>query len=155
MIDIKDNILDEKVIEDLEWCLLSNTGIAWFIKGSNFEHNFWSGIEYSNRYNDVCQAWIDMYIKPTALIKVKGKLYPKSKKIKEWKMNPDVHWKHENCMTSILYINTNNGYTKFKDGTIIESIRNRLVTFPAHLEHTGSTCTDENFRCVINMNYYK
>ena len=49
MIDIKDNILDEKVIEDLEWCLLSNTGIAWFIKGSNFEHNFWSGIEYSNR----------------------------------------------------------------------------------------------------------
>ena len=155
MIDIKDNILDEKVIEDLEWCLLSNTGIAWFIKGSNFEHNFWSGIEYSNRYNDVCQAWIDMYIKPTALIKVKGKLYPKSKKIKELKMNPDVHWKHENCMTSILHINTNNGYTKFENGEVVKSVRNRLVTFPAHLKHTGSTCTDEKFRCVINVNYYK
>ena len=155
MIDIKDNILDEKVIEDLEWCLLSNTGIAWFIKGNNFEHNFWSGIEYSNRYNDVCQAWIDMYIKPTALIKVKGKLYPKSKKIKEWKMNPDVHWKHENCMTSILHINTNNGYTKFENGEVVKSVRNRLVTFPAHLKHTGSTCTDEKFRCVINVNYYK
>ena len=155
MIDIKDNILDEKVIEDLEWCLLSNTGIAWFIKGSNFEHNFWSGIEYSNRYNDVCQAWIDMYIKPKALIKVKGKLYPKSKKIKEWKMNPDVHWKHENCMTSILHINTNNGYTKFKNGEVVKSVRNRLVTFPAHLKHTGSTCTDKQYRCIINVNYYK
>ena len=155
MIDIKDNLLDEKVIKDLEWCLLSNTGIAWFIKGSNFEHNFWSGIEYSNRYNDVCQAWIDMYIKPTALIKVKGKLYPKSKKIKEWKMNPDVHWKHENCMTSILHINTNNGYTKFENGEVVKSVRNRLVTFPAHLKHTGSTCTDKQYRCVINVNYYK
>ena len=155
MIDIKDNILDEKVIEDLEWCLLNNTGIAWFIKGSNFEHNFWSGIEYSNRYNDVCQAWIDMYIKPTALIKVKGKLYPKSKKIKEWKMNPDVHWKHENCMTSILHINTNNGYTKFENGEVVKSVRNRLVTFPAHLKHTGSTCTDKQYRCIINLNYYK
>ena len=155
MIDIKDNLLDEKVIKDLEWCLLSNTGIAWFIKGSNFEHNFWSGIEYSNRYNDVCQAWIDMYVKPTALIKVRGKLYPKSKKIKEWKMNPDVHWKHENCMTSILHINTNNGYTKFENGEVVKSVRNRLVTFPAHLKHTGSTCTDEKFRCVINVNYYK
>ena len=155
MIDIKDNLLDEKVIKDLEWCLLSNTGIAWFIKGSNFEHNFWSGIEYSNRYNDVCQAWIDMYIKPTALIKVKGKLYPKSKKIKEWKMNPDVHWKHENCMTSILHINTNNGYTKFENGEVVKSVRNRLVTFPAHLKHTGSTCTDKQYRCIINLNYYK
>ena len=155
MIDIKDNILDEKVIEDLEWCLLSNTGIAWFIKGSNFEHNFWSVIEYSNRYNDVCQAWIDMYVKPTALIKVRGKLYPKSKKIKEWKMNPDVHWKHENCMTSILHINTNNGYTKFENGEVVKSVRNRLVTFPAHLKHTGSTCTDKQYRCIINLNYYK
>ena len=155
MIDIKDNLLDEKVIKDLEWCLLSNTGIAWFIKGSNFEHNFWSGIEYSNRYNDVCQAWIDMYVKPTALIKVRGKFYPKSKKIKEWKMNPDVHWKHENCMTSILHINTNNGYTKFENGEVVKSVRNRLVTFPAHLKHTGSTCTDKQYRCVINVNYYK
>ena len=155
MIDIKDNLLDEKVIKDLEWCLLSNTGIAWFIKGSNFEHNFWSGIEYSNRYNDVCQAWIDMYVKPTALIKVRGKLYPKSKKIKEWKMNPDVHWKHENCMTSILHINTNNGYTKFENGEVVKSVRNRLVTFPAHLKHTGSTCTDKQYRCIINLNYYK
>lgn len=155
MIDVIDNILEEQIIKDIEWCLLDNTNIAWFIMNSNLEHHFWSKDEYSNRYNDICRAWIDLYIKPTALIKVKGKLYPKTKKIKEWKMKPDVDWKHENCMTSILYINTNNGYTKFKDGTIIESIRNRLVTFPAHLEHTGSTCTDENFRCVINMNYYK
>ena len=48
MIDIKDNLLDEKVIKDLEWCLLSNTGIAWFIKGSNFEHNLFSMYKYNH-----------------------------------------------------------------------------------------------------------
>ena len=83
MIDVIDNILEEQIIKDIEWCLLDNTNIAWFIMNSNLEHHFWSKDEYSNRYNDICRAWIDLYIKPTALIKVKGKLYPKTKKIKE------------------------------------------------------------------------
>ena len=70
-------------------------------------------------------------------------------------MNPDVDWEHENCITSILHINTNNGYTKFENGEVVKSVRNRLVTFPAHLKHTGSTCTDKQYRCIINVNYYK
>ena len=154
MIDMKDNFLDEEVIHDLEYCMLGSN-FAWFIGDDKLTHNFWENNDFSNRYNDICRAWIDVYIKPTALIKVKGKLYPRSKKIKECKMKPDVNWKHENCKTSILYINNNNGYTKFKDGTIVESVRNRLVTFPAHLEYMDSACTDEKFRCVINVNYYK
>tara|TARA_B100000131_G_scaffold206441_1_gene198540 strand:+ start:225 stop:761 length:537 start_codon:yes stop_codon:yes gene_type:complete len=55
---------------------------------------------------------------------------------------------------SIFYVNTNNGYTEFEDGTIIESIGNRLVTFPIHLRHTGTTCTDQSVRIVINFNYF-
>ena len=99
--------------------------------------------------------WIDLYFKPTALINVKGKLYPKTKEIKEHGFDADFDYKHKNCMTSIIYINTNNGFTKFKNGKIVESIRNRLVTFPVNLKHTGSTCTDEEYRCIINLNYYK
>ena len=57
--------------------------------------------------------------------------------------------------TSIFYINTNNGYTKFKDGTKVESIANRMITFPANMEHCGTSCTDKNIRIVINFNYYK
>ena len=55
--------------------------------------------------------------------------------------------------TSILYVNTNNGYTKFEDGTKVESVANRLVTFPANMKHKGTSCTDENVRVVINFNY--
>ena len=59
------------------------------------------------------------------------------------------HW-----TTSILYINSNNGYTKFETGASFESIGNRLVTFPANLKHTGSSCSDEKVKIVINFNYF-
>ena len=57
--------------------------------------------------------------------------------------------------TAIFYINTNNGYTKFEDGTKVESVANRMITFPANLKHTGTSCTDEKIRIVINFNYFK
>ena len=57
--------------------------------------------------------------------------------------------------TSIFYVNTNNGYTEFEDGTKIESVANRMVTFPTNLKHRGTSCTDEKIRVVINFNYFK
>jgi hypothetical protein len=61
----------------------------------------------------------------------------------------------ENSITSIFYINSNNGYTIFEDGTKIESVSNRLITFPSYLKHTGVSCTDEKTRVVLNFNYFK
>ena len=57
--------------------------------------------------------------------------------------------------TSILYINTNNGYTELEDGTKIESVANRLVTFPTNTKHRIVTQTDEQTRILINFNYLK
>ena len=57
--------------------------------------------------------------------------------------------------TSILYMNTNNGYTKFKKGGKVKSVENRMVIFPSDLEHQGFTCTDNQRRVVINFNFDK
>lgn len=57
--------------------------------------------------------------------------------------------------TGIFYINTNNGYTEFEDGTKVESVANRMVTFPSNIEHRGTSCTDEKTRVLINFNYIK
>ena len=62
--------------------------------------------------------------------------------------------KSKQLTTSIFYINTNNGYTKFEDGTKVESVANRMLTFPANMKHTGTTCSDEKIRVVINFNYF-
>ena len=60
--------------------------------------------------------------------------------------------KLEHWTTAIFYINTNNGYTEFEDGTKVESVANRIVTFPANTKHRGTSCTDEKTRIVINFN---
>ena len=57
-------------------------------------------------------------------------------------------------MVAIYYVNSNDGYTEFEDGTRIETIENRLLVFDSSLWHTGSTCTNAKVRCVINFNYF-
>jgi hypothetical protein len=57
--------------------------------------------------------------------------------------------------TSILYVNTNNGYTELETGEIVESVENRLVSFPANIKHRGVTQTDTQTRILVNFNYLK
>ena len=61
----------------------------------------------------------------------------------------------EQYTTSIFYINTCNGYTEFENGEKVESVRNRLVSFPSDLKHRGVSQTDTQVRYVINFNYLK
>ena len=60
----------------------------------------------------------------------------------------------ENSKTSIFYMNTNNGYTKFEDnGEMVKSVQNRMITFDSSRRHSGSSCTDEYNRLVLNINW--
>lgn len=89
-------------------------------------------------------------INPSSLIRIKANLAPRTEKIHEHGWHTDNNL---NCKTAVYYINTNNGYTKFKNGDFVESIANRLVIFDSNMEHTGSSCTDQKIRCVINLNF--
>ena len=55
--------------------------------------------------------------------------------------------------TAIYYVNSNNGYTIFKNGAKVDSVANRMVTFDHDLEHASVTQTDTDSRVVINFNY--
>jgi len=68
------------------------------------------------------------------------------------------HWEASRAAqwtTSIFYMNTCNGYTELENGQKIESVENRLVSFPSNIEHRGVTQTDEQTRILINFNYLK
>ena len=54
----------------------------------------------------------------------------------------------------IFYLNTNNGYTEFEDGSKVESVANRFVSFTGDLIHRGVSQTDTKARVVINLNYF-
>jgi hypothetical protein len=91
-------------------------------------------------------------LKPLAWIKIKANLTPVFDKIKVYGMHNDIYSK-ENVKTGILYLNTNNGFTVFENGKKIKSEENKFVHFPANLNHSGTTHTDENYRIVLNFNW--
>jgi hypothetical protein len=88
-------------------------------------------------------------IKYKKLIAVKANLLTKTDSIVEHGMHIDKL----SGKTSIFYINSCNGYTKFKNGKKFKSEENKLIEFNSKLKHTGSSCTDKNRRVVLNINY--
>ena len=93
-------------------------------------------------------------MQPKGLLRVKANLQMRTSEIIEQDFHCDYPLLYTGINTSIFYINSNDGYTEFEDGTKIESVANRLVTFPHHMRHRGTTCTDKPFRLVINFNYF-
>ena len=91
-------------------------------------------------------------LKIAALIRVKANLNTRTHKIVKHGFHVDLPYP---CTTAIYYVNTCNGFTEFEDGTVVESVANRFVTFPSSLKHTGTTCTDQKARMVINFNYFE
>jgi hypothetical protein len=94
-------------------------------------------------------------IQPASIIRIKANLLTKESTIVEHGLHTDIPDLKIPCKTAIFYINTNNGYTIFEDGTKINSLENRLVIFDSNIPHSGSSCTDAKVRCVINLNYYE
>ena len=96
-------------------------------------------------------------INATAMTRIKANLRTRTSKNEESFFHVDLQMSKEKLKqwtTSIFYVNTNNGYTKFEDGTKVESVANRLVSFPANMKHLGTSCTDQKTRVVINFNYF-
>ena len=104
----------------------------------------------SGEFNYFTPLLLKLNIK--VLYRMKINLNPIASKIMEHGYHVDNHI--ENCKTSIFYLNTNNGYTKFEEtGEKIKSVKNRLITFKTSKRHTGTTCTDASQRLVLNINY--
>lgn len=91
-------------------------------------------------------------INPAALVRIKANLGTKTEKNEKTGFHKDMDF---SCTTAVFYLNSNNGYTIFEDGTKIESIENRLVEFDSELLHSGVTQTDTKVRVLLNMNYIK
>ena len=94
-------------------------------------------------------------IRPKEIYRIKANLLTKTPEIVPNSFHTDVGGNMGVIpyTTSIFYLNTNNGYTEFEDGTIVESVANRWISFPEDTKHRGTSCTDEKVRVVINFNY--
>ena len=173
-VNVQDNFLPDDEFEELS-NNFKNPGFPWYINqvinddhrhelfadpidNHQFCHHFYYPV--SGGSPKVCQGinCLDPILKRLdciSLARIKANLLPRTSSI----IRHGFHTDHPTSSSkefkvSIFYINTNNGYTEFENGTRIESIANRIVTFPINLRHSGTTCTDQPFRMVINFNYF-
>jgi|MDTC01.1.fsa_nt_gb hypothetical protein len=174
-IEIQDNFLEEsyfKPIRDyvLDYSAKNSSEFNWFMgdvvsdndsKKLNyvqFNHLvFCYNQVYSENFYNLINAPHSLLDKldPYALTRIKLNLITRHTDVVESGMHIDVPHAPDVAVTSILYMNTNNGYTRFETGEKVESVANRLVTFPNNLKHTGTSCSDELYRCVMNIDYIK
>ena len=92
----------------------------------------------------------------SAIGRIKANLRPKTLFHRKTFYHTDnIYSDSNNKFTSIFYVNTNNGWTDFKNRPRIKSVANRMVVFPCSLSHRGVNCTDQIKRVVINFNYEK
>jgi hypothetical protein len=114
-----------------------------------FHHTFYYGDYVSNFFNLVGPLWNKLNI--NACVRIKGNCYPSTQQLVEHDAHIDFDFKHKGA---ILYLNTNDGYTKLSDGSIVESVKNRLLIFDPTLPHSSTNCTDQKARFNININYF-
>ena len=91
---------------------------------------------------------------PLALLRIKANLQFHTAEIYQAPFHTDMPPQYD-FTTCVYYLNTNNGYTKFKNKKIVKSEANKYIEFEGQESHTGSTCTDLKFRGLINFNYIK
>ena len=162
---IEDDFLEEQEFVPLQKVLMSGQ-IAWFymdmidsgedIDKFQFIHNLYFNYAPTSEFLKTVEP-ILRKLNPISIGKIKANLLTRTPNIIENSFHVDTLFSEEKMKqltTSIFYVNTNNGYTKFEDGTKVESVANRMVTFPANMKHTGTSCTNERTRVVINFNYF-
>ena len=155
-----DNFLEENQFNQLESIIMGND-FPWYFQdqivisddgGYQFIHGFYhlnSGV--ASNFFDI---WENILYKLgiKELYRIKANLNHQTSSHKKSTWHTDLPSLPVG-KTAIFYMNTNNGWTKFKKDGRVKSVANRIVIFDSNLEHAGVTCTDEKRRVVVNFNY--
>ncbi len=162
LVEVTDNFLPDyqfKIIEDI---LLGNS-FAWYFNSRSIKANSfpqYTHTFYDNRspWNGIGSEWYPIIeplllkLKVQKLYRVKANLNPKTFFHRNTGWHTDVP-DDIPIKTSVYYLDTNNGFTKFKKGSKIKSVSNRMVIFDSNLQHAGFTTTNKQRRVVLNFNY--
>ena len=119
-----------------------------------FVYNFF---DIKRPFKESCPCKYSAFLKPILtklspqyIFRIKANLRPYTSSPYQGQWHTDMLL---NQKTAIFYINSNNGYTVFKDNSKVISRENRLCLFNGHIEHAGVSCTDARRRIVLNINY--
>jgi len=164
---IEDNFLAQKDFDKIQEVMLLPSSFPWLYRDTvttddtdkfQFVHIFYKNTEPTGDTIQLTYPILQI-LQPVSMYRIKANLRTRTLNIEQSSFHVDMAFLPEEKLkqwtTSIFYLNTNNGYTLFDDDTKVESVGNRMVTFPANMKHCGTSCTNEKARIVINFNYFK
>jgi len=165
--EVIDNFLDDFYFQDLV-SILESRYMPWYLDNVlydedteltgedklynyQFGHMLWDENKpFSNNYHyfsHILEKLPDM----DSLIRMKLNLGLKTDRIIKHGHHVDQPYEGK---TAVLYFNTCNGYTEFEStGERVYSRANRVVIFDMQERHTGTTCTNDSKRLVLNINW--
>jgi hypothetical protein len=157
--NIVDNYLpadDFKAIKEV----VDGTNFAWFYgdgvsskqdkSDGYFVHTFYTNYAVNSDMFGVLNP-ILAKINPKALIRCRAVLYTSKEKLIEHGQHFDFEYPHK---TLILYLNSNDGFTRLHDGQCVNSVENRALFFDGSLKHNSTNCTNQNARKLITISYF-
>jgi hypothetical protein len=163
-IEIIDNFLDKESFENIKNTMFSSD-FPWFynktkvskneeqnLDNFQFTHSFYDSYTINSNFFNLLNPIIKK-VNPISIARIKANMTMRTQDILEYGYHTD-YTTSTNLKTAVFYLNANNGYTKFKDGDSVDSIENRMLIFDSQMLHTGTSCTDQRFRSVINFNFY-
>ena len=156
MFKVKNNFFEKNEFSKMKY-IITHPNFNWFLQTSvvdkddciYFSHIFFNDDKVcSPFYKDIIIPFINK-LNIKKLLRSKLNLYPKTHKQIIHGFHTDRKDKHN---VILFYFNTNNGQTLFKNKKI-NSKENKAIIFNGSLEHSSTTCTDENYRITLNINY--
>ena len=136
------NVEDSGVREEDYW--------SWYLVNMIY----YDDIPQNQIYSNICNIFTPRFLQVAnfkTMIRIKMNAYPHTDVVKEHKKHIDYSYEH---IGAVFSLNTCDGYTKFSDGTKVESIANRMAIFSPKLKHASTTCTNQKRRLILNMNYF-
>ena len=162
MISIQDNYLDEKEYQTL-YDSITGDRFPWYFNSYKvYQHEIENELEafqfvhtfyiLDNITSPAFNLLAPLLHKLNHKSLIKLNLNPYSQKLIVSAFHRDQSFK---CKVAIYYLNTNNGYTLFKEGKEkINSVKNRMIFFDSDAHHLGTNSTDCKNRLVLNFNYF-
>ena len=160
MYELKDNFLKDEDFESLTELVFSEP-FPWFYTQnitheeektlSNFcylTHLLYTVDQPNSAFYKEIRSYFDFF---ECLYRVKVNMYPYQGEFIEHPMHTDFEFKHKAALFSL---NDCDGYTKFADGRIVESVANRMIFFDPTKKHCSTNTMNTDRRVNINFNYF-
>tara|TARA_B100002019_G_scaffold267358_1_gene258371 strand:+ start:1564 stop:2076 length:513 start_codon:yes stop_codon:yes gene_type:complete len=167
--EVVDNFMPEDFHSSL-WEIVSNGRFPWFygaktnydpecpyieqeecLDDYHFIHHFYDDDRPVSPFHEQLILPLLREMGAISSIRIKANWHPRTETVYENPLHKDYPFEHKGA---VYYINSNDGYTLFEDGTKIESVANRMLFFESFNLHRSTTCTNARGRFNINFNYF-